>query len=292
MRAGEAAAQWGGTSSQKVGTPTQGVLRHQLSIEQRATGGTRIEEGGVARGGHRADDIDVSFLERVPVSGALSLMAGAGYSRTELRAAAVALPGQLQGASLRLGAEWLYNPRWWVFVNAQPGLYGDDDLTADDFTIPGDIQVNHLRRPGLRLVFGLAVNPFNENVVTPFAGAVLRLNRRWNLNLLPPKLRVEYRAVDDGAKRVELFSGFAFGGGAYRVSGDLGTRRGRPELNGRRLARQEAGGEAGISWDWRGLRAEALAGWRFMQRYKYKDSGVELKAKPAPYAALSLSSRW
>lgn len=291
-RGGAVAAQGSRTPNQGGVTPTPGVWRHQLSLEHRATGGTRIEEGGAGRGSYRADDAELSFIERVPVSEALSLMLGAGYARTELRAAGVPLPGLLQGASLRLGAEWLHSPRWWVFVNAQPGLYGDNDLTGDDFTLPGDIQVNYLRRPGLRWVAGLAVSPFNERAVSPFAGAVWRLNRRWNLNLLPPKLRVEYRAVDDGAKRVELFSGLAFSGGAYRVSGDLGTRRGRPELNGRRLSRREGGTEAGVSWEWRGLKAEASVGWRFMQRFKYSDGGAELKAKAAPYGALSLSSRW
>lgn len=270
----------------------QEIYKHQLSVEQRSSGSSSLKEGGTRAGSLRSDDAELSFVERVPLSDAFNLMAGFGYQRAELRAAGAPLPQQLQAASARLGGEWLINSRWWLFINAAPGYYGDNDLTKDDFNVPGNIQANHLLRPGLRLVFGLAVDPFAKSAVTPFAGAAWRLNRRWNLNLLPPKLRVEYRAVDDGNKRVELFSGLSITGGNYRVSGDLGSRRGRPELDGQKLSRQEVGFEGGTSLDWKGLRAELSGGWLFSRRFRYEKSGVELKADGAPFLALSASGRF
>lgn len=270
----------------------QEVYKHQISFEQRSSGASSLKESGTRIGGLRSDDAEVSFVERVPLAGKLNLMLGLAYQRTELRAVGAPLPQQLQAASVRLGGEWLIGPRWWAFVNAAPGFYGDNDLNKDDFNMPANVQINHLVRPGLRLVLGLAVDPFAKSAVTPFAGAVWRLNRRWNLNLLAPKMRVEYRALDDENKRVELFSGLSIVGGNYRVSGDLGSRRGRPALDGQKLSRQEFGVEGGSSVDWRGLKAELSAGWLFVRRYKYEKPGVELRADGAPFAAVFVSGRF
>lgn len=273
------------------GVRAQDVYKHQISFEQRSSGSSALKESGTRVGSLRADDAEISFVERVPLSDAFNLMAGFGYQRTELRAAGTPLPQQLQAAAARLGGEWLINSRWWVFVNAAPGWYGDNDLNKDDFNAPANIQANYLARPGLRLVFGLAADAFAESPVTPFAGAQWRVNRRWNLNMIPPRLRVEYRALDDGEKRVELFSGLSITGGSYRVSGDLGSRRGRPAVGGQKLSRREMGVEGGTSVDWRGLRAELSAGWLFSRRYDFHKPGVEFKADGAPFAALSVSGR-
>jgi hypothetical protein len=266
-------------------------LKHQLSFSERLGGSSSVSEGGVERGRLRVDESEFSYAARLPVSSSLSLMAGAGYRRTELTAGSAPLPSLLQAASARLGVEWLINPRWWAFVNVNPGLYGDGRLDGSAFNAPADLQVNYLRSPGLRLVAGLSVDAFTGSPATPFAGAVWRVSRRWNLNLLPPRLRVEYRALDRGDKRVELFSGLAFAGGSHRVSSDFGTRRGRPELDGRRLTRREAAAEGGVSLDWRGARTELSGGWQFQRRFKYEGAGVELKADGAPYFAVSVSGR-
>ncbi len=267
------------------------VFLHQYSFQEKLGGSSAASEGASGRGRLRIDETEFSYVARVPVSEALSLMGGAGYRRTELAAAGAPLPSLLQAASLRLGAEWLLDPRWWVFINANPGAYGDRILDGRTFNAPSDVTLNYLQSPGLRLAAGLAVDPFAGSLVTPFAGAVWRLNRRWNLNLLPPRLRVEYRALDDGDKRVELFSGLAFSGGSHRVSRDFGTRRGRPELDGRRLTRREVSAEGGVSLDWRGTRAELSGGWQLQRRLRYEGAGVELKADGAPFFAVSISGR-
>lgn len=270
----------------------QEVSRHQVSVQERLGGSSRVVEGGTERGRLSGRENELAYAARVTLSPAWNLLLGAGYRNAQTSAADAVLPSRLQALAVRLGAEWLIGPRWWAFANAHPGFYGDGRLDGDAVNAPADVQVHYLQAPGLRLVAGLSVDAFSGSPVTPFAGAVWRLNSRWNLNLLPPRLRVEYRAVDDGAKRVELFSGLSFSGASHRVSRDFGTRRARPELDGRRLTRREAAVEGGASLDWRGARAEVSAGWLFLRRFRYEGTGVELKADGAPYLAASVSGRW
>lgn len=276
-----------------VPAASQQVWRWQGSAKVEASGSRPLKERGVELGGLSVLTHEQSLRRRVRVSGdRLYLLVGASFEQTVLsRPAGSPLPERLQGVAARLGAEWLIDERSWVFFDASPGLFGDEKLSGRAFNAPSSAQYNRLLRPGLRVLAGLSVDPFRKAKVLPFGGAAWRLSARWNLRLLLPEPRVEYRALWDEKQTIDAFAGFSLSGGQFRVAEDLGSRRGRPEVDGQTLGYSATRVLGGARWMRGDFELEAYGGWALARTFRYEPSGVELKSGGAPLAGLSLSAR-
>ncbi|MBI3288239.1 MAG: hypothetical protein HYZ74_01835 [Elusimicrobia bacterium] len=272
--------------------PAQEVWKWQASARVEASGLKSVSESGRDLGGLGLWSMEQSLRRRVRASDRVFVLLGASFENIGLsRPASAPLPERLQGVAARLGAEWLIDGKSWMFVDAAPGLYGDERLSGRDANVPIAVQYNRLMRPGLRVLGGISVDPFRKAKVLPFGGAAWRLTPRWNLRLLLPEPRVEYRALWDNRQTVDTFVGFSLVGGHYRVAEDLGTRRGRPEVNGQTLAYSATRILGGARWMRGDFEAELTAGWAPARTFRYEPSGVELKSNGAPFAGLSLSAR-
>lgn len=270
----------------------QEVWKWQVSARTEASGLKSVSESGRDLGGLGVWSMEHSLRRRLRASDSVFVLAGASFERVGLsRPASAPLPDQLQAVAARLGAEWLIDSRSWAFVDAAPGLYGDDRLDGRTANVPVAVQYNRLLRPGLRILGGLSVDPFRKAKVLPFGGAAWRLTPRWNLRLLLPEPRVEYRAVWDARQTVDLFAGLSLSGGQYRVAENLGTRRGRPEIDGQTLSYNATRALGGARWMRGDFEAELSAGWAPARVFRYEPSGVELKSNGAPFAGLSVSAR-
>ena len=268
-------------------------IRRQAVLRYTGSTWAGLNESGTDRGRVRSDQSDFSYQERFPLAEAWKLILGAGYKRTNLGLGAGApLPGLLQGVNARVGGEWRFDPRWTGAVLLSPGVYGDANLGDGDFKMPASVSAHFTQRPGLHWIGGLAFGGFGRRAVTPFFGVIWRIDPRWNLRLVPPLARVEYRVIETARGPTDLFLGAGFDGSRHRVSSDLGTRVGRPELNGDQLSVQQAEARTGVSASWDFIQGELSAGWQFLRRYKYENSGVTLKAGNAALISAGLSARF
>ncbi len=271
----------------------QEVWKWQATARVEGSGGRSVTESGRDLGSLGVWSTEQSLRRRIRASDAVFIMAGASYERIALsRPAGAPLPDYLQAAAARLGVEWLIDQKSWVFVDAAPGLYGDERASGRAANVPVAAQYNRLLAPGLRVLGGLSIDPFRKAKVLPFGGAAWRLNSRWNLRLLLPEPRVEYRAHWDESQTVDLFAGFSLAGGQYRVAEDLGARRGRAEINGQTLSYAATRVLGGARWMRGDFEAELAAGWAPARTFRYEPSGVELKSNGAPFAGLSLAARF
>ncbi len=272
--------------------PAQEVWKWQAAARVEASGLKSVSESGRDLGGLGVWSMEQSLRRRVRASDQVFVLFCASFENVGLsRPSSAPLPDRLQGIAARLGAEWLIDGKSWMFIDAAPGLYGDERLSGRSANVPVAAQYNRLIRPGLRVLGGISVDPFRKAKVLPFGGAAWRLTPRWNLRLLLPEPRMEYRALWDKHQTVDAFAGFSLAGGQYRVSEDLGTRRGRPEVNGQTLSYSATRILGGARWMRGDFEAELTAGWALARTFRYEPSGVELKSNGAPFAGLSLSAR-
>ncbi|MBI5246336.1 MAG: hypothetical protein HY923_04095 [Elusimicrobia bacterium] len=270
----------------------QEVWKWQAAARVEASGLKSVSESGRDLGGLGVWSMEQSLRRRVRASDQIFVLFGASFENTGLtRPASAPLPERLQSIAARLGAEWLIDGKSWLFVDASPGLYGDERLSGRAVNVPVAAQYNRLLRPGLRVLGGISVDPMRKAKVLPFGGAAWRLTPRWNLRLLLPEPRVEYRALWDERQTVDAFAGVSLTGGQYRVAEDLGTRRGRPEVNGQTLSYSATRILGGVRWMRGDFEAELTAGWALARTFRYEPSGVELKSNGAPFAGLSLTAR-
>lgn len=264
----------------------------QFNTRYFASGTKTIEEGGRGLGGFRAEGAEYGLRRRVVSGARFNLTLGAEFERVSLSHSPQApLPDHLQAVSGAVSAGWVFNRKAWMTVSLTPGFYGDDDLLAQDFNMPVVGSFHTRPRADLHLVGGLAVNVQRRIPVFPFAGAIWRLNERWNFRLTLPNARVEYRAYWTPKATVDLFSGFSISGGAYRVSKELGRRRGRPELGGQILSVSTQQALAGLRAAGGGVEGELYGGWAFARRLEYARPGVVLKSDGAPTIGVSLTAR-
>lgn len=268
------------------------VWRWRAGTRVEASGRVPVREGGRDLGGLGVRVMEHSVRRRVAAGKRVYLLAGAAFEDVSLsRPPGAPLPDRLQAAAAQLGAEWLIDGRSWAFLDAAPGLYGAERLEGRAFNAPASVQYNRLLRPGLRALAGLSLDPFRKARLLPFGGAAWRLGPRWNLRLTLPEPRAERRLLWDERQVVDLFAGLSLSGGQYRAARDLGTRRGRREVDGQTLSYTATRALAGARWMRGGLEAELSAGWAFARRFRYEPSGVELESDGAPFAALAVSAR-
>lgn len=263
----------------------------QFNTRYFASGTKTIEEGGRGLGGFRAEGAEYGLRRRAVSGPRFNLTLGAEFERVSLGRSQAPLPDHLQAVSGAVTAGWVFNRKSWMTVNLTPGFYGDDDLLAQDFNMPVVLSFHSRPRSDLHLVGGLAVNVQRRLPVFPFAGAIWRLNERWNFRLTLPNARVEYRAYWTPKATVDLFTGVSISGGAYRVSKELGRRRGRPEIGGQILSVSTQQVLAGVRAAGGGLEAEVYGGWAFARRLEYSRPGIVLKSDRAPTLGVSLTAR-
>lgn len=259
-----------------------------------SAGGTKSAmEGGADLGAFRADSVEYDLRRRVLAGDRFNLSVGANFERISLRHGPRApLPDHLQSASGVLAGGLILNRKSWLTLTLSPGFYGDDQLLAQDFNMPGSVAYHRLHRPNLHLIGGISVDLYRKSPALPFAGALWRAAERWNFRLTLPHPRVEYRVHWTPEATVDLFAGLSFTGAQHRVSKELGRRRGRPEIGGQILSYSTQQVLAGARAAGGGVEGELYAGWAYARRLEYARPGVLLKSDGAPALGASLTARF
>jgi hypothetical protein len=265
----------------------------QFTGRYSGTGGKAATEGGADRGALRTHAAEYDLRRRVLSSGRFNATVGAGFERVSLRHDSRApLPDHLQSVTALISGGFVFDRRSWLTATLTPGFYGDDELLAQDFNVAGALAFHHLYRTDLHLIAGLAVDPTRSSPALPFVGALWRATERWNFRLMPPHLRVEYRAYWTPEAAVDLFGGLSISGGQYRVSKELGRRVGRPEIGGQILSIATQQVLGGVRAAGGGVEGELFAGWAYFRRIRYARPGITLESDGVPTLGASLTGRF
>ena len=176
------------------------------------------------------------------------------------------LPNTLQSGSLVLGLDTQLSDSILVRVEAQPGFYGTNDFTADNFSVPFLAGGTYIYNPNIQFIAGVSVDVERKYPVIPSAGIRWKFARQWVANLVLPAPRLEYEAT----KNLTLYAGGIFKETNFRVSGDFGDTHGqRTALNGAVLTYSEV--RTGIGADWKLSSFLTLTGEAGYQPYRSFD---------------------
>jgi Domain of unknown function (DUF6268) len=254
---------------------------------------TYIGDSEVARGRHHVDDFDesntvVSFVFTPRVSFGI-LRLGAGYERYSFGLEnGWPLPNTLQAANLVVGLDTQFSDSILFRIEAQPGIYGAgmDDLEWDDANIPFLVGGTYIYSPDLQFVLGVGVDVNRKYPVVPGGGIRWKMASQWVLNAVLPTPRLEFEATP----QFVLHVGAVIKNQTFRMSDELGTAGGRPELDQAVLNYTEV--RTGFGFDWKITRAVTLStegGYLPYREFDFHRTEVRYHhEKGAPYGTIAL----
>ncbi len=218
---------------------------------------------------------------------------GFTWTRTEIdRPAFALLPESLDELALRLG--WMYqiDPQWRLTATLRPGFYGDRaKLDGDTFNAPFLGLASYAASRELIWSFGLIANAFGDNPVLPVVGVRWTFAPDWTFNLGFPRAGVSWKY----SPTTTFSAGATFQGGAYKLTRHPSAAAAAltRSLVGEKLDYREV--RVGVGADIALNESVTLgldAGMAVSQRFEYDDRNLVVRAKPAPFVALSLSARF
>lgn len=230
---------------------------------------------------------------RSVLGGGHILTHGLTWTRTDIdRPAFALLPDSLDEIALRLG--WLYqvDAQWRFTVTARPGFYGDRaKADSDTFNVPFLGLASYAASRELIWSFGLIANAFGDNPVLPVVGVRWMFAPDWTFNLGFPRAGVSWKY----SPTTTFSAGATFQGGAYKLTRHPSraaaalTRSLVNEKLDYREVRVGLGADIALN---AAVSLNLDAGMTVSQRFEYEDRGIVYRAKPAPFAALSLTARF
>jgi hypothetical protein len=196
------------------------------------------------------------------------------------------LPNTLQSANLIVGLDTQLADSFLIRVEAQPGIYGTNDFSTDDFNVPFVVGGTYIYSPNVQFVLGVGVDLDRKYPVLPGGGVRWKIAPQWVLNAVLPTPRLEFEAM----KGVTIYGGATLKETNFRVADDFGTKHGIARLNNAVLTYSEV--RTGVGVDWKLTSAITLSGEVGYQPYRsfdfhrsdvryHEDSG-------APYGMISL----
>jgi hypothetical protein len=192
-------------------------------VETELPGNRGVDSFSVSTG-----ELEYSFL--YPVSSDLTFSIGGAWQYIVFDNVAdrTPLPDQLYGLSLELGFDWRINENWGVRLSVSPGIYSDfEDLSGDDFNMPGNIGVYYVVDQDLIFFFGAEIDVVDEDPIIPVIGVRWNINEDWTLDMLSDSPRMIYHYSDN----VDIYGAVGIEDGTFRVRKDFGRRNGIEDLD-------------------------------------------------------------
>jgi hypothetical protein len=261
----------------------------EYNIEETYIGGS-----DVARGRHEVNDFDesdtvVSFVVTPRVAFGI-LRLGAAYERYSLGfdGAGWPLPNTMQAANLVIGLDTQFSDSILFRIEAQPGFYGAgmDELDWDAANVPFVIGGTYIFSPDLQLILGIGVDVNRKYPVAPGGGIRWRLSSQWVLNAVIPAPRLEFEVNP----QLTLHAGAVIKNQTFRMSDDLGTVGGQPELDHAILTYSEV--RVGGGFDWKigsAITLSAEGGYLAWREFDFHRTDIRYHYESgAPYGTIAL----
>lgn len=251
-----------------------------------------IGDSEVARGSRRVRDFDETYsllkfvyTPRIKI-GILRL--GASWERFSFdMPARVQTPDTLQSVSAVIGLDTQFSDSILVRIEAQPGLYGSENLGGDTFNVPFLIGGTYIYSSDLQFVFGVSVDFDRNYPVFPGGGVRWRLASQWVLNAVVPTPRLEYEVT----RNLMFYAGANLKGSTFRVRHGFDRQAGDPRLNNAVITYTEV--RTGLGAEWKltpEIKLSLEGGYLPYRDFDFHRANVRYHHESgAPYGAIALS---
>jgi hypothetical protein len=284
--AGESAKDVAPTTTETASSESNFSLSGEFDAEETYIAGADVVRGNRVIGDFDEGDTILRFVLTPRIKfGVLRL--GAEWERFSFGFPdRTPLPNTLQSANLIVGLDTQFSDSFLIRIEAQPGIYGTNDLSTNDFNVPFVLGGTYIYSPNLQFVLGVGLDADRKYPVLPGGGVRWKIAPQWVLNAVLPTPRLEFEL----AKNVTLYGGATLKETNFRVASDFGSMHGNPRLNNAVITYSEV--RTGIGFDWKLSSAITLSGEVGYQPYRTFDfyrADVRFREESgAPYGMISL----
>jgi Domain of unknown function (DUF6268) len=181
---------------QPAPAPRDENSRDLFSYETTYTFDSDFEESKLGHGGSLYNDF--SYDHRFLITGKWYFRAGVEYERYDFDGTDNGLPNHLQAAYGHLALEYVVKDLAGVTIEADPGVFFQDNASSDAFDVPGKAYVTFpLKKDKIFATVGLGWGVFQDPVVAPGGGISWLISDKFRLHAVFPKPALVYQPNDD-----------------------------------------------------------------------------------------------
>src|SRR4029453_14515356 len=141
---------------------------------------------------------DFSYDHRFLITGNWYFRAGVEYERYDFGGPDNGLPDHLQAVYGHLALEYVVKDLAGVTIEADPGVFFQDNASSDAFDVPGKAYVTFpLKKDKIFATVGLGWGAFQDPVVAPGGGIAWLISDKFRLYAVFPKPALVYQPNDD-----------------------------------------------------------------------------------------------
>lgn len=227
---------------------------------------------------------DFSYDHRFRIKGNWYFRAGVEYERYDFGGSDNGLPDHLQALYGHLALEYDVNDHAGISVEADPGVYFQDDVSGNAFDVPGKAYVTlPLKKDKLYATVGFGWGQFQDPAVAPGGGIIWFINDKFRLQAVFPKPALVYQPNEDWDIR------------ALGELNFLGARTGEVHTTERKLqldnalvqySEYRAGLQVGYS-GFKPFKIIASGGCTIQRNFDFFRVSQSKKTDPAPYIRIA-----
>ena len=268
-------------------TPSDENSRDLFSYETTYTFGSDFEESKLGHG----DSIynDFTYDHRFLIKGNWYFRAGVEYERYDFGGSDNGLPDHLQALYGHLALEYDVKNTAGISVEADPGVYFQDDVSGNAFDVPGKAYVTFpLKKDKIFATVGFGWGQFQDPVVAPGGGITWLINDKLRLQGVFPKPALVYQPNDDWDIRALGELNFL---GAR--TGEVHTTEQKLQLDNALVQYSEyrAGLQVGYS-GFKRFKIIAGAGCTIQRNFDFFRADQSKKTDPAPYIKIAAEAKF
>jgi hypothetical protein len=177
-------------------TPEDENSRDLFSWETTYTFDSDFEESKLGHGDSLYDDF--TYDHRFLITGKWYFRAGVEYERYDFGGSDNGLPDHLQAVYGHLALEYVVKDHAGISIQADPGVFFQDNATSDAFDVPGKAYVTFpLKKDKIFATVGFGWGAFQEPVVAPGGGITWLISDKLRLQGVFPRPALVYQPNDD-----------------------------------------------------------------------------------------------
>jgi hypothetical protein len=232
---------------------------------------------------------DFSYDHRFLITGKWYFRAGIEYERYDFGGTDNGLPDHLQGLYGHLALEYVVKDHAGIGIEANPGVYFQNDISGNAFDVPGKAYVTFpLMKDKIFATVGFGWGQFQDPVVAPGGGITWLFTDKLRLQAVFPKPALVYQPNDDWDLR--LIGELAFLGA--RTEEVLTTER-KLQLHDALVQYSEyrAGFQVGYS-GFKPFKIIAGAGAAIRRNFDFFRDEQSKRTEPAPFIRIAAEAKF
>jgi hypothetical protein len=277
--------------SRPSGHPFSYIPDNEIKIKSSYVFDANLRRGSISEGKAAAYHLDLGFVATPNLNEDFQFRTGFEIDRSAFSYnQSNTVPNTLQGANLVMGFDWALYKDWLIRFEARPGVYAaGGNINSKAFNTEFLLGASYFVNRDLSWLFGATINSWRDLPIIPGVGVRWAFVKDWQLNLIFPTPRIEYRI----APGIRIYAGGEWKGGSYRTDSDFGNSHGDPSLNNAILDYREIRAGGGIKAQPNdSISLELEAGAMLDRRYDYFRAEKEVRSGAAPYIQLGAAFRF